>query len=384
MFIQGVLEIPCKSKTTFTIISRKDIKMKRLTLALVAMLSAVMVFAQSDLQVLAVVKLNKNESITVKQLKTRVDAYQKQRGSPLSVDDKKKVLEAMIQEKLVTQAAAKAGISIPESMVEQYFLQSISQSLGRNMTEQEFEQLVKEQTNLSLDEYMRQQVGMSVADYKAYLKNQLIVQQYIVSQKQNELQGVSPSDEEIRAFYELNKPSFVWTDMIKLFLVIIPKNTDAEVARIKANTLNSDLKNKKTTVNQLTVDSKKPNADFQAGDILVNKSQQSAVQLGVSYAELLELFKKEKNFISDVAEQESNFQFFTVIKKFDAKMLELSDVVQPETTITVYDYIKNSLSQQKQMEYLSTAATEIATTLDTNSNVERKKQNADLDKLLNW
>lgn len=365
-------------------ISRKDIKMKRLTLALVAMLSAVMVFAQSDLQVLAVVKLNKNESITVKQLKTRVDAYQKQRGSPLSVDDKKKVLEAMIQEKLVTQAAAKAGISIPESMVEQYFLQSISQSLGRNMTEQEFEQLVKEQTNLSLDEYMRQQVGMSVADYKAYLKNQLIVQQYIVSQKQNELQGVSPSDEEIRAFYELNKPSFVWTDMIKLFLVIIPKNTDAEVARIKANTLNSDLKNKKTTVNQLTVDSKKPNADFQAGDILVNKSQQSAVQLGVSYAELLELFKKEKNFISDVAEQESNFQFFTVIKKFDAKMLELSDVVQPETTITVYDYIKNSLSQQKQMEYLSTAATEIATTLDTNSNVERKKQNADLDKLLNW
>lgn len=359
-------------------------KMKRLTLALVAMLSTVMVFAQSDLQVLAVVKLNKNESITVKQLKTRVEAYQKQRGAPLSVDDKKKVLEAMIQEKLVTQAAAKAGISIPESMVEQYFLQSISQSLGKNVTEQEFEQLVKEQTNLSLDEYMRQQVGMSVADYKAYLKNQLIVQQYIVSQKQNELQGVSPSDEEIRAFYELNKPSFVWTDMIKLFLVIIPKNTDAEVARIKANTLNSDLKNKKTTVNQLTVDSKKPNADFQAGDILVNKSQQSAIQLGVSYGELLELFKKEKNFISDVAEQESNFQFFTVIKKFDAKMLELSDVVQPETTITVYDYIKNSLSQQKQMEYLSAAATEIATTLDTNSNVERKKQNADLDKLLNW
>lgn len=208
--------------------------------------------------------------------------------------------------------------------------------------------------------------------------------EYIVSQKQNELQSVSPSDEEIRAFYELNKPSFVWTDMIKLFLVIVPKNTDAEIARVKANTLNSDLKSKKTTVNQLTVDSKKENSGFQAGDILVNKSQQSAIQLGVSYADLLELFKNEKNYISDVVEQETNFQFFMVIKKFDAKMLDLSDVVQPETTTTVYDYIKNSLSQQKQMEYLSSAATEIATTLDTDANVERKKQNADLDKLLNW
>ena len=359
-------------------------KMKRLTLAVVAMLSAVMVFAQSDLQVLAVVKLNKNESITVKQLKTRVEAYQKQRGATLSVDDRKKVLEALIQEKLVTQAAAKAGLTVPESMVDQYFLQNISQSLGTNVTEQEFEQIVKEQTKLSLDEYMRQQAGMSISEYKAYLKNQLIVQQYIVSQKQNELKEVAPSDEEIRAFYELNKPSFVWTDMIKLFLVVVPKNTDAEAARVKANALSADLKSKKTTVNQLAVDSKKDNSGFQAGDILVNKTQQSAVQLGVSYNDLLELFKKEKNFISDVVEQETNFQFFMVIKKFDAKMLDLSDVVQPETTITVYDYIKNSLGQQKQMEYLAAAATEIAKKLDTASNVERKKQDADLDKLLNW
>ena len=208
--------------------------MKRFALAFLALFTASALFAQADLQVLAVVKLNKNESITVKQLKTRVEAYQKQRNGTLSVDDRKKVLDAMIQEKLVIQAAAMAGITIPDSTVEQYFLQSVSQSIGKNVTEQEFEQLVKAQTNMSLDEYMKQQSGMSVADYKTYLKNQLIAQQYILSQRQKELQSVSPTDEEIRAFYELNKTSFVWTDMFKMFLVIVPKGTDAEAARIKA------------------------------------------------------------------------------------------------------------------------------------------------------
>ena len=162
--------------------------MKRFALAFLALFTASALFAQADLQVLAIVRLNKNESITVKQLKTRVEAYQKQRNGTLSVDDRKKVLDAMIQEKLVIQAAAMAGITIPDSTVEQYFLQSVSQSIGKNVTEQEFEQLVKAQTNMSLDEYMKQQSGMSVADYKTYLKNQLIAQQYILSQRQKELQ----------------------------------------------------------------------------------------------------------------------------------------------------------------------------------------------------
>ena len=73
-----------------------------------------------------------------------------------------------------------------------------------------------------------------------------------------------------------------------------------------------------------------------------------------------------------------------IIKKYEAKMLSLSDVVQPETTITVYDYIKQTLGQQKQMEYLTAAAQEVANELDVESNVERKKQGEALTKLLNW
>ncbi|MBQ5470853.1 MAG: SurA N-terminal domain-containing protein [Treponema sp.] len=359
--------------------------MKRIFVAILALLMAGAVFAQSDLQVLASVKYNKTESITVKQLKSRVSLYEKQQGASLSTENRKKVLDSLIQEKLILQAAAKSGLTIPDSQVDQMFLQQVCQQLvGRLLTQSELEQLVKQQTNLSLDEFMKQQIGMSVEEYKVFLKNQTIAQQYIVGKYKNELQQVSPSDDEIRAFYELNKTTFVWSDMFKMFLVIVPKGNNAEAARVKADGLYKQLKDKKVTTNQLTVDSKKENSGFQAGEVLVNKSAQSAQQLGISYNDLLGLFSNDKGYISNIVEQDTNFQFFTILKKYEAKMLSLSDVVQPETTNTVYDYIKQSLGQQKQMEYLSTKVQEVADSLDTPANVERKKTGAELDKLLNW
>ena len=359
--------------------------MKRFFVAFLALFMSAAVFAQSDLQVLATIKYNKTESITVKQLKARVGLYEKQQGAALSLDNRKKVLDSLIQEKLILQAAAKSGLTIPESQVDQMFLKQICQQLvGRLLTQSELEQFIKQQTNLSLDEFMRQQIGMSVEEYKTFLRNQSIAQQYIIGKYQKELQQVSASDEEIRAFYELNKTSFVWSDMFKMFLVIVPKGTDAEAARVKADNLYKQLKDKKLTTNQITVESKKENSGFQAGEVLVNKTAQSAQQLGISYEDLLGLFKNDKGFVSNIVEQETNFQFFTILKKYDAKMLTLSDVVQPETTNTVYDYIKGSLGQQKQMEYLSNKVQEVAEQLDTPANVERKKTGADLDKLLNW
>ncbi|MEE1212493.1 MAG: peptidylprolyl isomerase [Treponema sp.] len=359
--------------------------MKRFAIALFTLLMSAAVFAQSDLQVLAVVKLNKNEPITVKQIKTRVEMYEKQRGASLSVDDRKKVLDALIQEKLVLQAAQKAGLTLTDSVVEKMFVQQLSaQLVGRTVTQSELEQFVKQQTNLSLDEFMKQQIGMSVAEYKTYLKNQTLVQQYIFSQRENELKSVAPTDDEIRSFYELNKSSFVWTDMMKLFLVVVPKGEDAEAARAKANDLYTKLKDKKMSVNQLTVESKKENSGFQSGEIIINKNTTSAQQLGISYTDLISLFGNEKDYLASVSEFDTHFQFYMVVKKYDAKMLGLSDVVQPDSTTTVYDYIRSTLGEQKVMQYYTVAAQEIAVGLDTEENVERKKTGDALTKLLSW
>ncbi|MBR0486265.1 MAG: peptidyl-prolyl cis-trans isomerase [Treponema sp.] len=359
--------------------------MKRLALSLSLIVMTIAgVFAQADLQPLATVKLNKSETITLRQLKTRVDVYAKQNGiSSFTIEQKKEILAAMIDEKLVVQAAQKAGLTLTDTQVDQYFLQNVSAQVGRNVTQNEFEEIVRAQTGKTLDEYLKAQVGMNQSEYKAYLKNQLIAQQYVIQQKQDKISKAAPSDQEIRDFFELNKASFVQNDMLKLFLVMFPKGDKPEAAKTACENLLGEIKAKKTTCEKI----KEKMGDgkvYQSGDLFISKSAQHAQQLGITYNELLELFGKDINYISTLNETDNDFQFYVIRSKYSAKMLGLSDLVQPETTVTVYDYIKQNLTQQKQSQALIAAVQEVTKELDTPENVERKKTGAALDKLLNW
>ncbi len=359
--------------------------MKRLAL-FVSMIFMVCggVFAQADLQPLATVKLNKSETITLKQLKNRVEVYGKQNGiSSFTVEQKKEILDAMIDEKLVVQAAAKAGMVLTDTQVNQYFLQNISQQIGKDVTEAEFEEIVKQNTGKSLDEYMKNSTGMGLDEYKAYLKNQLIAQQYVLQQKQADIQKAAPTDEEIRAFYELNKASFVQADMLKLFLVIFPIGDDASAAKEKAEKMLQEFKDKKITSDKIKNDAAN-SKDYQGGDLFISKTSQHAQQLGLSYNELLELFSKDTGYISSLTQTKTDFQFYSIRGKYPAKMLELSDLVQPETTSTVYDYIKAVLTQQKRSQAMIAAVQDVTKNLNTPENVVLKKEGAALDKLLNW
>ena len=215
--------------------------MKKFSIGLLIFFAALGAFAQSDLQPLAVVKLNKSETITVKQLKTRANFIQKQYGmESLPVEQKQALLENLIAEKLITQAAAKEGLSVTDSQVDDAFLNTFSQQLGTRVSEAQLEDLIKKQTGKSLDDYIKEYSGMSKSEYKAYLKNQLIIQQYVFSKKQSEIQAVAATDEEIRNAYEMNKSTFVWNDMMKLFLVMVPKGSNDMAARALA----TDLRNK--------------------------------------------------------------------------------------------------------------------------------------------
>ena len=361
--------------------------MKKIILAL-SMLMAVagMSFAQSsDLQVLAVVKYNKSESITVKQLKTRCDTYEKQLGQKLTLENKKEVLSSLIDEKLVLQAAAKAGISIPDSTVDQYFIEAMSQSVGAVVTEKQLNELLKTQKNTTLDAELQAQTGMNVTEYKAYLKNQLIAQQYVVQQKQAEIEKASvPTDSEIRAFYEGNKASFVWNDMVKLLAVGVPKGSNADAAKNKINELRNKYVDKKITKEQLIAQSQIDGSGYTAQEGLLPKTETGAAQIGLTYASILGLYEMNIGYVSDVTEANDAYIFLALTDKYAAKLLTLSDIVSPDSTTTVYEYIRAGLAQQKAQTYLQEAASAVAAELRKPEYVEEKKTGAALDKLLNW
>ena len=187
-----------------------------------ALSTAGIAFAQADLQPIVTVKLGKSETITLKQLKTRVGLFEKQNGKKLTLDERKSVLTAYVEEKLILQAAAKAGMAITDTQIDQYFIQQMSQQIGMPFaSEKELDDLIIKTQGVNLDQFLKNQTGFSKVEYKSYLKDLLIIQNYVVSLKQAELQQVSPSDEQIRAYYESNKASLVWSDMMKMVAVAV-------------------------------------------------------------------------------------------------------------------------------------------------------------------
>ena len=358
--------------------------MKKIILGLsIFLLAAGMSFAQSDLQVLTVVKYNKSESITVKQLKTRCDTYEKQLGTKLTVDQRKEVLKSLVDEKLVLQAAAKAGIVIPDSTVDQYFLQAMSQSVGAVVTEKQLDDYFKTQ-GTSLDAELLKQTGMNVADYKIYLKNQLIAQQYVINQRQEQIQAVAPTDAEIRAFYESNKASFVWNDMVRLLFVGVAKGTNADDAKNKCNEIRNKYLDKKLTKDQILAQAQLADSGYSAEEGLLPKTEAAATSVKLTYASLLGLYEMDVGYVSEVTDRGDAYIFLVLTGKYGAKMLSLSDIVTPDETVTVYEYIRQNLAQSKAQTYIQQAAQEVADELRKPEYIEEKKTGAALDKLLNW
>lgn len=361
--------------------------MKKLLFATI--LSAAALFsmaAQSNsLQPLAVVKYNGHETVSLKEVKEAVETYQTQAGRQFTVEEKKQIIESIVDQKLIVQAARKEGISVNDSQVDQVFLQNMAQLVGRQGTENEYREIVRQKTGKTLDEFLLSLVRMNVSQYKTYLKNQLLAQQYVIAKKGAEINAIQATDKEIRDFYELNKAKIVLNDMVHMFLVSVKKGDNPAEAKAKIESLRNDYTSKKLTLDAMRNAAKNPAASgYVAGDLMLEKTEQYARALGVKYENILEVFRSEKNKASELLETEVDYQFYVVLEKYNAKMLGLSDVVTPGSTVTVYEYIKANITNQKKSAALLKAVQDISRELNVPANVERKKTGAELDALLSW
>ncbi|MGN0739913.1 MAG: SurA N-terminal domain-containing protein [Treponema sp.] len=360
--------------------------MKRLFYA--TLFSVVTLFgmsAQANLQPLVVVKLNGYETISLKDLKDSVETYQSQSGQKFNIEQKKEILESLIDQKLIVQAAKKEGIVFSDSQVDQYYLANMSQMIGRQVTEKEFADIIRQTQNMSVDDFLKSQLRMNVAQYKSYLRSQLMAQQYVMTKKQAEINAVAPKDKDIRDFYELNKSKLVWNDMVHMFLVSVKKDNNPDAAKAKIQKMMADFNAGKLTIDAMREAVKNPTAaGYVAGDLMVEKTEKYAMMLGVSYERVLQIFTEPLNKVSDLKETDVDYQFYVLLDKYNAKMLGISDIIQPGSTITVYEYIKQTLTNQMRSNALIKAVQDISAELNTPANVERKKTGAELDNLLNW
>jgi parvulin-like peptidyl-prolyl isomerase len=346
--------------------------MKGILIVLLVFLTALPVFSQSPLQPAATVNLTKTEAITVGQLRTEVERMEKATGKTLTRAERLQVLDVIINEKLVIQAAERDRIMVTENEVTQQLQQlrsSMAQQIGRQPTEAEFAQAVMAES------------GLDINTFRDQLRRQLIVQKYLMAKKGDLLSSVKmPTEEEISAEYILLKGELVRPETIRFSMIQISYGADAASrtrAKNLADSLVREINNDPAKFDEVTQRSVTPNSGYQAGDAgYLPRNQEARNYVGQAFMDTA--FSLRQGQVSRLIEGQQGYQIIKVTENYAGKQLELGDILQFGTRITVRDYIGQGLLNQRQQAILKQASEEVVRDLRTSRTFQIFENN------INW
>jgi parvulin-like peptidyl-prolyl isomerase len=328
--------------------------MKRITLfVLFSLFAAVLCFAQADLQPAAIVNLTKSEPITVKQFRTEVENMEKASGQSLTQDEQRQVLDMMINERLVIQAAEKDRIVVTDNEVNQQINQlknQMGQEIGRMPTDAEFAAEIKRQMNLDMP------------SFREKVRRQLIFQKYLMSKKQSTIESLKiPTEDEIRGYYNLTKSRFVRPDTVRISMIQVAYGIDAASktkARELADKLIKEIGSNPSKFDEKVQMGQTPNSGYQAGDVGYLPMNMEAAQLmGQDF--ISTAFNLTQGAVSKLIEGKQGYQIIKITETYAQKNLELDDIFQLGSRVTVREYIGNSMLQERQAEVITKASKEL-------------------------
>jgi parvulin-like peptidyl-prolyl isomerase len=312
-----------------------------------------LVTAQNDLQPAAIVNLIKSEAITVKQFRGEVERMEKGTGRALNADERRQVLDVLINEKLAIQAAERDKITISENDVNRQIQQirsGLTQAMGRQPTDAEFAQAIRDETALELPAFREQ------------LRRQLLTQKYLMSKKQNIIETVtSPTEGDIENFYNLEKAKFVRSQTVRFSMIQVAFGNDAAAkARAKetAERFSREIGYSPAKFDEVVLRGQVPNAGFEAGDAgFLPKNREAQQLMGADFINTA--FSLKQGEVSKLIESPRGYHIIKITETYDMKNLELGDIFQLGTRMTVRDYIGSVMLQQRQQEAYAKASKEL-------------------------
>ncbi|MDR2952509.1 MAG: peptidylprolyl isomerase [Treponema sp.] len=332
--------------------------MKRaLFLIIAASFLTVAGFAQADLQPVAIVNLVRSEPITMKHLRAEVETTKKAAGRELTQSERQQVLDKMINERLILQAAERDKISITENEVnqrQQQYRSLMAQRGGRQPTDAEFAQAIKEET------------GFDLPAFREQLRRQMIAEKYIMTKKESLFASIKvPAEEDIRSAYELAKKNFTRDDTVRVSMIMVPYGQDAAAktkARELADKLSREINSNPSKFDDVSLRAQAPASGYQAGDAGYLPHNAQAQQLvGKEFVDTA--FSLQQGAVSKIIEGKDGYQIIKITETYGMKFLELDDIAQLGTRVTVRDYIGNSILQQRQASVVAQATQELVNEL---------------------
>ncbi len=328
-------------------------KTRFIAFILVMAASATALFAASSMisSPAATVNLIRNHMISTAELDSEYQSYIDRGVQSITKMD---VLETLINDEVFLQGAERDGVTISDRQLDQLYAQAKSNAAaqaGRAVTDEEF---AAEATR---------QFG-SVDAYREALREQYIVNQYVMLEKGEELQNVAlPTDSEIASFYRQNQQAFFQAENVKLAHIYIPKTgnaSDDEANRAKLEAVAADIHSGKITFEQAVLEySQDSSSKNLAGDIGWLTADNTVARQGWGDAFCDAVLSMQPGEISDVLESNTGYHIVKVSVHNTGRILGLSDPVSPEDTATVRDYITQVLYMRNQQIAINTAIQEI-------------------------
>ncbi len=317
-------------------------------IALLALGLGGLAFADVIDKPVATVKLTRQEAITVKQFRQKVETLESRSRVTLSLEDRKKLLDLLISEILIKQGAAQENVTVTQAEVAQRMEQArksgaMSLNLNRDLTEAEFKSLVE-------------QSGIGWEEYSDQLQKSILTQKYVMQKKRTAFDAVAqPSEAEILDFYETNKAAFVVPDMVRFKHIYIDTRNltdkqERDKALARAEEISRELKNGAAFDDLVVKYSDDKASRYKGGDFgYLRRDDQARKQLlGKDFFDTP--FKMKVNESSGVLQSNIGYHVIRITEKIPFRLLALEDSVPPQNTSTVRQEISAQLMLKKQAD----------------------------------
>lgn len=328
--------------------------MKRLILAAGVLLCTLNLHAQILDMPVAIVRLTETANIGRRVLSAQIDLFAAQLGRELTGAEKLQILDALVNDELLLQAAARANLRVTQEEVSSYIelqRQQFSQALGTSLTDEQFRQQVQRQTGVSWDEYVED------------ITNEFIKLKY-VRQEQAEFFGQSlvPTQSEIQSFYEEQATSFTNPAMVSFRHIYIDLRGKSDEQRQESREtmarMRREIRDGVTTFDSASRasldDPAVSSADF--GYLLRNDPRSQSL-LGRSFIDAV--FGLEAGDVSEVLESNVALHIAYITDKRSPRILGLDDPILPGQAVTVREQISSLLAAQNDQEALGLAVDEL-------------------------
>jgi peptidyl-prolyl cis-trans isomerase SurA len=332
-----------------------------LFILIISLLSFYPIFSQMMLQPVATVNLVRSEMISKEELDAkRAELSAANDGQEI---DEKDVLDIMVNDALVLQGAERDGVVLKENDLNTLVAEqksSVESQLGRKLSDAEFNAVLNQAYNLTL------------AEFREKVEQNYIVNAYIRKSKSDLISNIpAPTEAEIQSFYRKNASSFINPEYVRLSHIYISKNDTSNTnPEEKANDIYRQLQFGKTFDELVISSSQDESSKFIGGEIGWMAIDDSSTRQVFGDAFVDAVFEMETDEISSVLESKTGYHIVKVLEHIYPKMLTINDRINPDSKMTVRQYISQTLYVEKQQVVYKQAVSELVSELRAEAEIK--------------